>query len=82
MYFRGQRVRSTRRFLVETSVLGLFLACLFPIFDAWMNRKQGASYLAFGGADLLAPVLGSLCALTCGAVFRRQFLTHNVTGAS
>lgn len=70
MCLRGPRVSSAKRFLVETSILGLPLAFLFPFCDAWVNG--GPSTLALGLPYLLAIVLGPVCAFICALAFQQR----------
>ena len=67
MCLRGPRVTS-RRLLIETSILGLPLACLFPPLDAWINRPWGPALVLY----LLALVLGPVCAFICALAFRQR----------
>ena len=73
MYLRTRRVRSTRRFTLETGILGFLLACLFPWFDVWTGQAQGIRDLGYLGADLLAPPFGCLSALICARFYRERY---------
>jgi hypothetical protein len=64
MSFRRGRVRSSRRYLMETAILGFLLAGLFPVLDGWMNGAQG----------FLCMLIGIPCALISALAFRKRFL--------
>jgi hypothetical protein len=68
MCLRGPRV-TTGRFLIEISLLGLPLACLFPVLDALVN---GPGTLLPHGLFLLVVVSGLLCAFICALVFHQR----------
>ena len=70
MYLRVRRIRSTKRFIGETAILGFLLGCLCPLFDVWTGQGQGVRY---SEVDLLAPAFGGLCGFVCGLCYRRRF---------
>jgi hypothetical protein len=65
---RGPRI-SSARLLIETSILGLPLACFFPILDA---RISGSSDAAYYPLLLLVAFLGPVCAFICALVFHQR----------
>jgi hypothetical protein len=71
MCLRGPRVTS-RRLLIETSILGLPLACLFPFCDTWVNGRGGIGLPYPAALYLLAVVLGPVCAFICALAFRQR----------
>jgi len=75
MSFRRRHIRSTKRYLVETAIVGFALAVLFPLFDVLMNRAQGM--VGGSGLALIAPFFGSPCALLSALVFRKRFMARN-----
>ena len=74
MYFRAQRIRSTKRFIAEAVILGFLLGCLFPFFDIWTGQVPGIRDLSYTAVDLFAPAFGALCGFFCGLSFRKRFL--------
>jgi hypothetical protein len=72
MYLRVRRIRSTKRFIGETAILGFLLGCLFPLFDVWTGPGQGQG-VQYPAVDLLAPAFGGLCGFVCSLCYRRRF---------
>jgi hypothetical protein len=65
------RYISAKRFRVETSLVGVTLACLFVLCDILANGKQGSPYTLL---YLLAIVLGPVYALISVFIFRQRIL--------
>jgi H+/Cl- antiporter ClcA len=67
--WRRRRIRSTRRLVIESGIVGFVLGFSFLFFDAVVNpRSHGAMQ-----ALLSAPV-GMGCAVLCALAFRGRFV--------
>lgn len=77
MYARAKRIRSLKRFLLESVVLGIVLALGFPYCDFAMDSAQGIRIEFYPQFDFLAPVLGGASALICAAALRKRFISRN-----
>jgi|HubBroStandDraft_2_1064218.scaffolds.fasta_scaffold338459_1 hypothetical protein len=69
--WRRLRIRSTRRLLIESGIVGFVLGFMFLFFDGAVNPRS----LSFSEIILSAPT-GMCCALLCALVFRRRFVTE------
>jgi hypothetical protein len=74
MCLRARRIRSTKRFVAETAILGFALGCLFVVRDGWAVYWQQIPFLSFGALEMLGPPFGGLCAFLCALSFRKRFL--------
>jgi membrane associated rhomboid family serine protease len=81
IYRRRRRIRSTKRLLFESAIVGFILGCLFPVFDVLMNRALGILHGGSGASVVIAPAVGILCALLCALVFRKRFTARNWLGS-
>jgi hypothetical protein len=67
--WRRQRIRSTRRLLIESGIVGFVLGFTFLFFDGVVNPRSLNSM-----AIILSTPVGVCCALVCALVFRRRFV--------
>jgi len=66
---RKQRIRSTKRLLLEASIIGCLLSFLFPFFDRLLNPTSvNSMYL------IMSIPIGVICAVLCAFTFRHRFL--------
>ena len=72
LYARRRRIRSIRRFLIESALAGMVLGCMFPFFDATANSRSFESFrLWLHPAQIVFCVpVGITCALVCALVVR------------
>jgi hypothetical protein len=76
LLLRKRRIHSTKRLLVESSLVGFFLGVLFPWFDGFVNWHRFG--FGIGGTSVIqlifCPLLGLTCALVCALVFRKNLI--------
>lgn len=68
--WRKSRIRSTRRLVVESAVVGFILGFLFPLFDRLMNPPS-----LWGEQVLFFAPTGVCCAILCALTFRTYLVT-------
>ena len=75
MCVRRQRIRTVKRYLMESAKAGLVLGLLFPFIDVLVNlpAKVGNPLEALLGAPF-----GVVCGLICSMVFRRRFFAPSI----
>ncbi|HME36135.1 MAG TPA: hypothetical protein VKF84_12940 [Candidatus Sulfotelmatobacter sp.] len=76
LYARRRRIRSIKRFLIESALAGMVLGCMFPVFDAAVNSPSFGSFrLWLNPAQIVFCVpAGITCALICALAFRRRVI--------
>ena len=76
IYFRKQRIHTTRRLLVESAIAGLLMGALFPFLDAAANSSPITSISPSRNPAqiLLCLALSIACALLWAFVFRKRFV--------
>ena len=80
VFLRRKRIRTEKRLLIESAILGFLLGCLFPFFDLALNSlflRQRPQLLVIRGQLLFYPILGVLCALICAVAVRQSFSALN-----
>jgi hypothetical protein len=73
---RKQRIRSTRRLLLESAAVGALLGALFPLYYLATNTTRVNAAFATS-AGLLCALVGASCAALFAAAFR-----HRLTAAA
>jgi hypothetical protein len=67
---RRVRIRSSKRLLVESAVVGFILGFPFPVFDRLMNPPS-----LNGMQMLLSAPIATVCAVLCAMTFRAHLVT-------
>lgn len=73
---RRRRIRSNKRLIIEATIFGIILGCLYPVFVSWSGQWESPLLL------VVFPFLGGICAAVSAAAFRERFVSPAAIAAN